>query len=217
MAASGTSRPRQIGKYRALFIAMIKSLKDLEIMLQGLHGFSKPKLHLEQYTTPPHLAASIVWLSFMRGELGRVVDVGCGPGVFAVAAASLGSKVVCMDVDEDAVKDCLSNSAQLSIDAVVMDALRPGIRDNYAATCFINPPFGIWSRHGLDTDMVKAALGFCNVIYSIHKRSIATTVLRKIGGQAVGHSTLVLPHTYPHHDKHRHDVEVIIVRTEKRS
>lgn len=195
---------------------MIKSLKDLEIMLQGLHGFSKPKLYLEQYTTPPHLAASIVWLSFMRGELERVVDVGCGPGVFAIAAAMLGSSVVCMDIDEDAVKDCLNNSTQLSIDAVVMDALRPGIRDNYATACFINPPFGIWSRQGLDTDMVKAALGFCKVIYSIHKRSSTAIVLRKTGGEAVGRSTLVLPHTYPHHDKYRHDVEVIIIRTERR-
>lgn len=194
---------------------MVDSLKELEIRVQLIHGFSKPKLRLEQYITPAKLIASIVWLSFIRGELGRVVDIGCGPGGFAIASSLLGSYSICIDVDPDAVEDCVDNSRELDVDAAVMDALLPAIRDGFNATCFANPPFGIWSRKGIDVEIVKSSMSFCNIIYSIHKSSAATAVTRKTRGNIVDTSTLLIPHVYSHHRRIKYPIDVIVIRSTK--
>lgn len=36
-------------------------LKDLESYLQGVDTFEEPKILLEQYPTPPHIAARIIY------------------------------------------------------------------------------------------------------------------------------------------------------------
>ncbi len=152
------------------------------------------------------------------GELGRVVDIGCGPGGFAIASSLLGSRSICIDVDLDAVGgDCVDNSmGGLDVDAAVMDALLPAIRDGFNATCFTNPPFGIWSRRGIDVEMVKSSMSFCGIIYSIHKSSAAAAVIKKTGGTIVDTSTLLIPpHVYSHHRRIKYSVEVVVIRSTK--
>lgn len=36
-------------------------LKDLESYLQDVDGFAEPKILLEQYPTPPHIAARMIY------------------------------------------------------------------------------------------------------------------------------------------------------------
>lgn len=72
-------------------------LKELESWLQELQGFDTPKVTLEQYQTPPHIAAHIahtIEASFgdLKGKL--VADLGCGCGMLTVAAAIMGAATV---------------------------------------------------------------------------------------------------------------------------
>ena len=57
-------------------------LKNLEMMLQRLAGFSRPQAALEQYQTPAPLAARLLYHALMKGDIEgkRVCDLGCGTG-----------------------------------------------------------------------------------------------------------------------------------------
>lgn len=72
-------------------------LKELESWLQDLQDFESPKVALEQYQTPPHIAAHIVHAiqaSFGDLEGKLVADLGCGCGMLTVAAAIMGAATV---------------------------------------------------------------------------------------------------------------------------
>jgi len=68
--------------------------KDLEILLSQFQKFEKPKIHLEQYQTPPRLVAMVTWRAFQLGDIKNksVADFCCGTGLFAIAAKILGAK-----------------------------------------------------------------------------------------------------------------------------
>jgi len=56
--------------------------KQLESMLCSLQTFSNPKWALEQYQTPPRLAAQVVKEAAERDDVEEraVLDLGCGAG-----------------------------------------------------------------------------------------------------------------------------------------
>jgi len=65
-------------------------------------GFEDPRAPLEQYRTPPELAAHLVHLADLRDDVdGRtVLDLGCGTGMLALGAALRGpDRVVGVDID----------------------------------------------------------------------------------------------------------------------
>ena len=69
-------------------------LKQLEQWLQEVRRFEDPKLLLEQYPTPPHIAARIIYTmatSFDDIDGKSVADLGCGCGVLGIGCAMLGS------------------------------------------------------------------------------------------------------------------------------
>ena len=53
-------------------------LKQLEMTLQRLAGFSRPRPALEQYQTPAPLAARLLYHALMKGDIEgkRVCDLG---------------------------------------------------------------------------------------------------------------------------------------------
>ena len=78
-------------------------LKHLEEALQGVTGFERPKIELEQYITSPHLASHMVHAASQRGDIEdlSVADFGCGTGVLSVASSLLGCAYsVGVDVDQ---------------------------------------------------------------------------------------------------------------------
>jgi len=81
----------------------IRSKKDLEIALQSLKGFEKPKIKLEQYSTDPRVAADMLWVAYMNkdlqgGQWGRVIgDFGCGTGILGLGCLLLDAEVVYFD------------------------------------------------------------------------------------------------------------------------
>ena len=72
-------------------------LKELESWLQDLSGFENPKVKLEQYETPAHIASRMVHtMEASFGDLqGKMVaDLGCGCGMLAVGSVMMGAAMV---------------------------------------------------------------------------------------------------------------------------
>jgi 2-polyprenyl-3-methyl-5-hydroxy-6-metoxy-1,4-benzoquinol methylase len=83
-------------------------LKKLEEILQGVDSFEDPKIKLEQYETPSHIASQILFtIQNNYGDLeGKLVgDLGCGAGMLSIGAAVLGAgHVVGFEIDQDAIE-----------------------------------------------------------------------------------------------------------------
>lgn len=68
------------------------NLKKLQSALEDLETFEDPNIELEQYTTSPLIAASVLHTAQMvYGDIkGKyVADLGCGSGVLCIGAALL--------------------------------------------------------------------------------------------------------------------------------
>lgn len=145
--------------------------KQLEITLSKLKTPDKPKEDLEQYTIPSALAAAILNLANISGDIsGKIVfDFGCGSGRLAIGAALLGAKrVVGVDIDEILIKLAKENAA--SADAVVEFVCEDiGNFDGRCDTVVQNPPFGMRGQQHTDRLFLKKALECGNKIYSLHR------------------------------------------------
>ncbi len=98
---------------------MFRSKKELEIFVESLPTFRRPKLRLEQYPTDAAVVAAAVWDAHMRGLLEAAIDLGCGTGRFALAAAAMGAqRVLCVDVDMDALEVAKEAAAARGLHAV---------------------------------------------------------------------------------------------------
>ncbi|MFQ5998008.1 MAG: METTL5 family protein [Candidatus Bathyarchaeia archaeon] len=195
--------------------------KQLEIALSRVRPDSNPKVHLEQYSTPSSLAASVLHqaaYTFKDIQEKNVVDLGCGTGILAIGSALLGALyVVGVDADQRVLRVAKENArtAGVSVDWVASDInnLRPGFD-----TVIQNPPFGV-QRRGADTKFLKKGLKIARVVYSLHKSAEKSTIYLNqaaelAGGKAtkIARSKLELPHQFEFHRKFRHRVEVDVYR-----
>jgi len=193
--------------------------RDLEIALQSIAPHRTPRIHLEQYTTPAHIAADILFRACyiyedVRGR--SVLDLGTGTGRFAIGAAILGAdQVVGIDLDVTSVHSALSYSKgmQLKVDWVVGDI--EIVRDLFD-TVIMNPPFGTRQEHA-DLRFLRAALSVGKVIYSIHKSTTRAFMSRwlknaEAKSEILMTTKIVIPHQYNFHHKHRHVVDVDVLR-----
>jgi putative methylase len=147
----------------------------LERRLQRLAGFEDPRVAFEQYPTPADLAAHLVHLAALQGDLSRpVVDLGSGTGVLAWGAALAGApSVVGVERDPAAVATARENATRLDVPAdrrpawVLGDASRPPLA-LAGTTVLSNPPFG--ARRGnehADRAFLEAASDAV-VSYTLH-------------------------------------------------
>jgi len=197
-----------------------RSRKELEIRIQGIRGYEKPRAELEQYVTDASLVADIVWDAHMRGYLGRVIDLGCGTGRFALAAALMQAEyVLCIDVDTESLKIAMENAERLglsNVDFAAYDVEHMGVARIFHVA-FQNPPFGIWSRRGIDMIFLRRALDVSRVVYTIHKletMDYVTNLARSWGFRVdvLGFGKITIPHMYPHHRRKRYLVNVFVAR-----
>lgn len=148
--------------------------KELEIILSSLRGFARPKEYLEQWMTPPEIAASLVWEAYISGDIeGKVVaDLGAGTGILGIAAAILGaSKVYLVEVDREALA-----VAQQNIDTVrelirgEIVLVNSDVRNfsESVDTVVMNPPWGLErGRKHADRLFVERAMSIARVVYAL--------------------------------------------------
>jgi putative methylase len=197
-------------------------LKHLEMALQRLDGFPRPRAVLEQYQTPAPLAARLLYHALMKGDIeGKsVFDLGCGTGVLAIGAALLGAATVKgIEIDQKAVDVAEANAAPFDADvefivADVRDAALPG-RIGTCDTVIMNPPFGAQQDHA-DRPFVDLALKTASVTYGIFNAGSAQFIKTYTEGRAVISEKVggVFPirRTFSFHTKDQKDIEVEILR-----
>lgn len=87
-------------------MACIK-LKKLEEYLEAVDGFTKPKIKLEQYATPDHIASCMLYSiqsNFDDIENKIIGDLGCGSGMLSIGSHLLGADyIVGFEIDRDAI------------------------------------------------------------------------------------------------------------------
>jgi putative methylase len=148
-------------------------LKNLEMALQRLSGYSCPRAALEQYQTPAPLAARLLFHAMMKGDVRekKICDLGSGTGVLAIGASLLGAdQVQGVDIDKNAIQVAKENAALLGADvefivADVGDATLPS-RLGCSDTVIMNPPFGAQKAHA-DRPFIDLALTLAPITYSI--------------------------------------------------
>ena len=64
------------------------SYAQLVVELQGVQTWRKPKVELEQYPTPPDIAAHMLFAADAQGDLADslVADLGCGGAILGIGA-----------------------------------------------------------------------------------------------------------------------------------
>jgi putative methylase len=189
--------------------------RKLEMLLEELENFSDPELELEQYQTPPPLAAEILHFAYMQGDLDdSVQDLGCGTGILAIGAKLLGAKrVIGYDADQKALEIAKKNAEKLGVE---VEFVFSDINDitEHVKTTVMNPPFGARVK-GRDRPFLSSALRTSEVIYSIHNRGSLAFIQKFIKPAVITHSYVAkfpIKRTFDFHKKEREVIEVEIYR-----
>ncbi|WP_338728351.1 METTL5 family protein [Haladaptatus sp. DJG-WS-42] len=150
--------------------------RALEQQLAVVAGFERPKASLEQYRTPPDLAAHLIHIADLQGDVEDrlVVDLGTGTGMLALAAALRGpTRVVGVDVDPKPLQTARENRRRVGtrtdIEWVNADATRLPLCPDEQTTVVMNPPFGAQDDNvHADRAFLATAAALAGVSYSVH-------------------------------------------------
>lgn len=192
--------------------------KDLEMRLQQVKGFEKPRADLEQYMTPANIAADLLFLAYSSGDIdGRtVLDLGCGTGMLGIGAALLGaSQVIGVDKDANALAVARLNAEQAEVSVEFVEEEISYFRVQ-ADTVVMNPPFGAQNRHA-DRPFLEAAMRCAPVIYSLHLTETSEFLARYAGQEGFSIDLqksfkFDIPHTFAFHRKVKKSFDVSLIR-----
>ena len=204
---------------------MFNKKRQLEMALQSIPPHKSPKIDLEQYSTPSVIAADVLWNAQSIGDVEgmKIVDLGCGTGIFAIGSALMGaSEAVGVDIDGDAVSVAETQAVKMGVEDKTR-FLTCDIQDfkESADTVIQNPPFGAQKANRKDADrlfMVKA-LEIAPVVYSFHiqeTEDFVSNFFKKEGANIshVYHYNFPIPRTYDFHRREKVDVKVVLLRVE---
>jgi len=187
-------------------------------------GFEDPSAPLEQYHTPPGIAAHIVHLADLQEDLaGRtVVDLGCGTGMLALGAALRGpERVVGVDLDPAPLATARDNERRVGaltdVEWIRADATEAPLclAD---ATVLMNPPFGAQSgNEHADRAFLETAGVIASVSYSVHNagsREFVESFVTDAGGEVTHgfEATFDLPRQFEFHDSESRELAVEVFR-----
>ncbi len=195
--------------------------RELEIALEGLERVPSPDRGVEQYFTPPPLAAEIVHSAFLLGDVeGRITaDFGCGNGILGIASLMMGASFCYfLDISPVAVEVTGRNLRRLGLPGSVIECDVEDFNER-VDTVIQNPPFGAQRRHA-DLPFLRKALSVADVVYTIHNAVTEEFIIRKVMefGAEVTHlwrRKFPIPRMYSHHRRERVQVEVVVLRAER--
>lgn len=197
------------------------SKSELRRILSSLKGFENPKISLEQYETPPSLAADMVYSAALNNDIKnkKVVDLGSGTGILGIGALVMEGNVTFVEKDKDAIKileENLSKLKNIENYQIKNEDVR-NIENNFD-TVLMNHPFSDHSEEAADIFWTQAmTLG--EVIYSISPHGFNERIKGFVRNTDYRlHNTeryvISLPPTYGFHTKEsrKTEVEINIVR-----
>lgn len=205
----------------------MSSVSALAQQLAVVAGFENPRATLEQYRTPPELAARLVHHADLQGDIENrfVVDLGTGTGMLALAAALRGpTGVVGIDIDLDPLRTAQENRRRVGTAADVSwvraDATDAPLDPSDRTTVVMNPPFGAQDDNAhADREFLAAAARLGDVSYSVHNAG-SEAFVESFAGDNDGTVTrkfraeLDLPKQFAFHTDDSRTIETEIFRIE---
>lgn len=198
----------------------ITKKKHLEIAIQKVPKHPNPKVDLEQYSTPATIAADLLWNAYSLGDIAdkKVMDLGCGTGIFAIASKLLGAaSAIGVDIDKDSTD--LASSYCGDVDFICSDIC--DLENDFDVdTIFQNPPFGSQknAKKGADLKFISKAIELSpKVLYSFHMASTEEFLIsyfekNDLEITHIFRYNFPIPKIYEFHTRESANVEVIVIR-----
>ena len=194
---------------------------DLKRVLSKVTGFEHPRIKLEQYVTPPALAADLVFTAYMQGDIEdkKVVDLGTGTGILGIGAAKLDGNVTAVEKDEDALEAAEKNAEKLDAEISFVESDIEDFKGGFD-TVVMNPPFSVHSEIGLS--FWEKALELGNNVYGISPRGARDSIKNLVRNSShkledVQEYSIGLPPSYGFHTEQNRETPVDLVIAKKRS
>lgn len=198
----------------------ITKKKHLEMAIQKVPKHPNPKVGLEQYSTPAIIAADLLWNAYSLGDIAdkKVMDLGCGTGIFAIASKLLGAaSAIGVDIDKDSTD--LASSYCGDVDFICSDIC--DLENDFDVdTIFQNPPFGSQknAKKGADLKFISKAIELSpKVLYSFHMASTEEFLIsyfekNDLEITHIFRYNFSIPKIYEFHTRESANVEVIVIR-----
>lgn len=199
--------------------------RGLERHLSAAKRFHDPRIDLEQYATPPDIAAHLVHFIDLQGDISDCVvcDLGTGPGILAIGAAFRGPRsVIGLELDPEAIDIARDNERRIdpprAVEWIRGDATHPPIRPRNDMTVIMNPPFGA-QRGNVHADraFLESAAQIGRVSYSFHNagsREFIESFASSNGGSVTAAMEVAfdLTHQFPFHEAEVTTIEAELYR-----
>lgn len=198
----------------------ITKKKHLEMAIQKVPKHPNPKVDLEQYSTPATIAADLLWNAYSLGDIAdkKVMDLGCGTGIFAIASKLLGAaSAIGVDIDKDSTD--LASSYCGDVNFICSDIC--DLENDFDVdTIFQNPPFGSQknAKKGADLKFISKAIELSpKVLYSFHMASTEEFLIsyfekNDLEITHIFRYNFSIPKIYEFHTRESANVEVIVIR-----
>lgn len=198
----------------------ITKKKHLEMAIQKVPKHPNPKVDLEQYSTPATIAADLLWNAYSLEDIAdkKVMDLGCGTGIFAIASKLLGAaSAIGVDIDKDSTD--LASSYCGDVDFICSDIC--DLENDFDVdTIFQNPPFGSQknAKKGADLKFISKAIELSpKVLYSFHMASTEGFLIsyfekNDLEITHIFRYNFPIPKIYEFHTRESASVEVIVIR-----
>ena len=198
----------------------INKKKHLEMLIQNIPKHPKPKVDLEQYSTPATIAADLLWNAYSLDDVvnKNIMDLGCGTGIFAISSKLLGAhSAIGVDIDKDSID--LASDYCSDVKFICSDICDLS-NDFDVDTIFQNPPFGSQknAKKGQDLKFINKAIDLSfNVLYSFHMASTEEFLVDYFNKKDLEITHMFrynfpIPKIYKFHTKESSNVEVIVIR-----
>lgn len=198
----------------------ITKKKHLEMAIQKVPKHPNPKVDLEQYSTPATIAADLLWNAYSLGDIAdkKVMDLGCGTGIFAIASKLLGAaSAIGVDIDKDSTD--LASSYCGDVDFICSDIC--DLENDFDVDIiFQNPPFGSQknAKKGADLKFISKAIELSpKVLYSFHMASTEEFLIsyfekNDLEITHIFRYNFPIPKIYEFHTRESANIEVIVIR-----